>query len=119
MEARAALELRTKKETQSEEGIQEQADLVAEDNDWEEDGGDSSGVLSVKSTLISLDYLTKHVIIQDQPMRCTTGRENANEPKRIPLRALTAANQVYQWGRVFTCSPYQSLCQSLRQIPAV
>jgi hypothetical protein len=60
LEARAALELRTKKETQSEEGIQEQADPVAEDNGWEEDGGDSSGVLSVKSTVISLDYLTKH-----------------------------------------------------------
>jgi hypothetical protein len=60
LEARAALELRTKKEAQSEEEIQEQADLVAEDNDWEEDGGDSSGVLSVKSMLISLDYLTKH-----------------------------------------------------------
>jgi len=42
LEARAALELRTKKEAQSEEEIQEQADLVAEDNDWEEDGGDSS-----------------------------------------------------------------------------
>ncbi|KAH8792178.1 hypothetical protein F5882DRAFT_400107, partial [Hyaloscypha sp. PMI_1271] len=43
LEARAALELRTKKETQSEEGIQEQADPVAEDNSWEEDGGNSSG----------------------------------------------------------------------------
>jgi hypothetical protein len=44
LEARAALELSTKKETQSEKGIQ--ADLVAENNDWEEDGGDSSGVFS-------------------------------------------------------------------------
>lgn len=82
LEARAALELRTKE--------------VAEYTNWEEDGGDSSGVLSVRSTLISLDYLSKHVFIQNQPMRCTMARENANEPKRIPLRALMTASQVDQ-----------------------
>jgi hypothetical protein len=92
LEARAALELRTKKEAQSEEEIQEQADLVAEDNDWEEDGGDSSGVLSVQIHVDFIGLSHQACSLHHQPMRCTTGRENANGPKRIPLRALMAAN---------------------------
>jgi hypothetical protein len=44
LEARAALELSTKNEAQSEKGIQ--ANMVAEDSSWEEDSGDSSGRFS-------------------------------------------------------------------------
>ena len=92
LEAREALELRTKKETQGKEEIKEQADLVAENNDWEEAGGDSSSVLSVKSAFILCIISSSKLISQDQTTRRTTGRENANEPKLIFLRDQMAAN---------------------------
>lgn len=103
LEARAALELRTKKETQSEEGIQDQADPVAEDNGWEEDGGDSSGVLSVK---IHVDFIgLSHQACSFHRISQCDVRQAAKTPTCMSLHgALTARRSLHFTGQRSHCS---------------